>query len=34
MDDYTGADNDTFMTEMLEDYGTKGPISPANPDGV
>ena len=24
MDDYTGADNDTFMTEMIEDYGSKG----------
>ena len=34
MDDYTGADNDTFMTEMIEDYGTKGLKTPANPDGV
>lgn len=34
MDDYTGADNDTFMQEILEDYGTKGPKTAANPDGT
>ena len=34
MDDYTGADNDDFMNEILEDFATRGKCSPANPDGV
>merc|ERR1711862_755072 len=33
MDDYTGADNDEFMKEIVEDYGTKGEKSAGNPDG-
>ena len=33
METYTGADNDDFMHELAEDYGTIGPKTPANPDG-
>ena len=34
MDDYTGADNDDFMNEIIEDFATKGKKTPGNPDGV
>ena len=34
MEDYTGADNDEFMHEILEDFGTKGPKTPSNPEGT
>jgi hypothetical protein len=34
MDDYTGEDNDEFMHEIIEDFGTKEAKSPANPDGT
>ena len=34
MDDYTGADNDDFMHEIIEDFGTKDAKTPANPDGT
>merc|ERR1712216_622142 len=33
-DDYTGADNDEFMEELLQDYGTKDTKTDANPDGI
>lgn len=34
MDDYTGADNDTFMKEILEDFATRGEKTAGNPEGV
>lgn len=34
MDDYTGADNDEFMHEILEDFGTKTAKTSGNPEGV
>ena len=34
MDDYTGADNDDFMHEILEDFATRGKKTPGNPEGV
>ena len=34
MDDYTGEDNDEFMHEIIEDFGTKEAKSPANQDGT
>ena len=33
-DTYTGADNDEFMHEVLEDYATKDKPTAANPSGV
>ena len=33
-DTYTGADNDEFMHEVLEDYATKDKPTSANPSGV
>ena len=33
-DTYTGADNDNFMNEVLEDYATKDKPTAANPSGV
>ena len=34
MDDYTGADNDTFMKEILEDFATRGEKTAGNPEGI
>ena len=34
MDDYTGADNDDFMNEIVEDFATREKKTPGNPDGV
>ena len=34
MDDYTGADNDEFMKEILEDFGTRTTKTVGNPDGM
>ena len=33
-DDYTGADNDDFIHQMIEDYGTKATSTDGNPDGI
>ena len=33
-DDYTGADNDEFMSELIEDFGTKDKKTDANPNGI
>ena len=33
-DTYTGADNDEFMHDVLEDYATKDKATAANPSGV
>jgi hypothetical protein len=32
-DDYTGADNDDFMHQIIEDFATKGQSTDGNPDG-
>ena len=34
MDDYTGADNDEFMKEILEDFGTRTTKTAGNPEGM
>ena len=34
MEQYTGADNDEFMHEIIEDYATTGNKTLANPTGV
>ena len=33
-DDYTGADNDDFIHQMIEDYSTKGKTTDGNPTGL
>ena len=33
-DDYTGADNDEFMKQLIEDYGTQDKKTQANPGGI
>ena len=33
-DDYTGADNDDFMHQLVEDYGTMDKKTPGNPSGI
>lgn len=33
-DDYTGADNDEFMKEIVEDFSTKDEKTDANPGGI
>lgn len=33
-DDYTGADNDEFMKQLIEDYGTQDKKTLANPSGI
>lgn len=33
-DEYTGADNDEFMKELVEDFGTKEKKTDANPGGI
>ena len=33
-DDYTGADNDEFMKQLIEDYGTKEKKTLGNPKGI
>ena len=33
-DDYTGADNDDFIHQMIEDFGTKACETAGNPTGI
>ena len=34
MSEYTGADNDEYINEVISDFTTKGTNTPGNPDGV
>mmetsp|Transcript_14455 Transcript_14455/g.24679 ORF Transcript_14455/g.24679 Transcript_14455/m.24679 type:complete len:117 (-) Transcript_14455:127-477(-) len=34
IDNYNGGDNDEFIKQMIEDYGSKGPKTLSNPSGI
>ena len=34
MSEYTGADNDEYINEVMQDFTTKGANTPGNPDGM